>query len=266
MKARIISAIIMLIISVPLLIIGELPFAIFVTIVGVCGLYELLHSKEEKKEIPFLLKIFSYLLVVFFILYNRNGNDFTYYLDYRIMAFIMFFFMAPMVFINDRKKYNVNDAIYLIGSTIFIGLSFNLILQIRNYSIFYVIYLFLITIFKDMFAMEIGKRIGKNKMAPEISPNKTWEGSIGGVLVGTFVATTFYITVINPEINFLAIILLTMCLSIVGQLGDLVFSSIKRYYGKKDFSNLIPGHGGILDRLDSIIFVMLAFSIIFGII
>ncbi len=266
MKTRILSAIVMLAISIPLLIIGKLPFAIFVTLLGVCGLFELLHVREEKKKIPFLLKIFAYLLVIFFILYNRDGNDFTYYLDYRVMAFIMFFFLAPMVFINNRKKYNANDALFLIGATIFVGLAFNLVLQIRNYSIFYVIYLFLITIFTDIFAMEIGKRIGKTKMAPDISPNKTWEGSISGMIMGTFVASAFYITVINNNINIVKIVFFTLCLSAVAQLGDLVFSSVKRYYGKKDFSNLIPGHGGILDRLDSIIFVMLAFIIIFGII
>ncbi len=266
MKKRIISAIVMLLIAVPLLIIGHLPFAIFVTTVGACGLYELLHMREEKKEFPFLLKIFAYLLVMFFILYNRGTDDFTYYLDYRVMAFIMFFFLAPMVFINDKKKYNANDAIFLIGSTLFVGLAFNLILQIRNYSLFYIIYLFLITIFTDIFAMEIGKRIGKTKMAEAISPNKTWEGSAGGIIMGTFVASTFYLTVVDPSANIFVIVLLTMFLSAVGQLGDLVFSSIKRYYGKKDFSNLIPGHGGILDRLDSIIFVALAFIILFGLI
>ena len=97
-------------------------------------------------------------------------------------------------------------------------------------------------------------------MAPITSPKKTWEGFVGGALVGTFVSVMFYKTMINPDVVMSNLIVITLFLTIIGQLGDLFFSAIKRYFDKKDFSNLIPGHGGVLDRLDSIIFVMLAFS------
>ena len=107
--------------------------------------------------------------------------------------------------------------------------------------------------------------VGKNKLCPEISPKKTVEGLIGGIVMGTFAATAFYFTVINSNISLVFLIFITALLCLVGQLGDLVFSSIKRYYGVKDFSNLIPGHGGILDRFDSLIFVTLAFIIFKGI-
>ena len=106
--------------------------------------------------------------------------------------------------------------------------------------------------------------VGNHKLCPKISPKKTVEGLIGGVLMGTFVATSFYFTVINSSISLVFLIFITALLCVVGQLGDLVFSSIKRYYDIKDFSNLIPGHGGILDRFDSLVYVTLAFILLYG--
>ena len=83
--------------------------------------------------------------------------------------------------------------------------------------------------------------------------------------MGTFAATMFYTTVISSSKSLVLVIMLTFLLCLVGQLGDLVFSSIKRYYEVKDFSKIIPGHGGILDRFDSLVFVSLAFTILMGI-
>ena len=261
MKKRIISAVVMLAIFIPLLIIGGLPFRILGTIVSVMGAYELLKIREKKKPFPLVLKIITYLLTAAIALYNTDNVVLNYMIDYRYLTFILFIYLISMVIVNDKKKYNINDAFYLIGSALFIGLSFNLLIQIRNYSIYYIIYIFLITITTDTFAMAIGRRIGKHKMAPLISPNKTFEGSIGAVIMGTLIPAVFYIEVIGSN-HMLLVVGVTCILSIVAQFGDLAFSSIKRYYDKKDFSNLIPGHGGILDRLDSVIFVLLVFVIL----
>ena len=261
MKKRVLSAIVMIAIFVPLLLIGGKVFAIFMTLLAVLGLYELIHIRESKKEFPFLMKIFAYVMVVFFSLSHFDSIDFIYTMDYRVVAFIIFAFLSPMVFIHDYKKYNLNDALFLIGSVLFIGLSFNLFIICRNYDIMYIIYLLLITTITDTFALFTGMLIGKHKLCPSVSPKKTIEGLLGGTIFGVFVATAFYVTTINPSISLAFVIVVTTILSLVGQLGDLVFSSIKRYYDKKDFSNLIPEHGGILDRFDSLIFVVLAFII-----
>lgn len=97
-------------------------------------------------------------------------------------------------------------------------------------------------------------------MCPTVSPKKSWEGFIGGLLFSTFISTVIFTTIFDYQGNILIFILIVAALSIIGQLGDLVFSAIKRTYNIKDFGNIMPGHGGILDRLDSIIFVVLAFS------
>ena len=261
MKKRVLSAILIVAIFVPLLLIGGKTFAIFMTILAILGLYELLHVRESRKEFPFLIKIFAYVMVVFFSLSHFDSIEFTYTMDYRVVAFMIFAFLSPMVFIHDFKKYNLNDALFLTGSVLFIGLSFNLLVICRNYDITYLIYLLLITTITDTFALFTGMLVGKHKLCPNVSPKKTIEGLIGGTIFGTFVATAFYMTVINPSMSLAFVIVITVILSLIGQLGDLVFSSIKRYYNTKDFSNLIPEHGGILDRFDSLIFVVLAFII-----
>lgn len=262
MTKRIVSAIILVLIFVPLIIVGELPFTILMTVLSILGLYEIIKVRETKKKFPLVLKIFAYLLTCYFCLYNTSSIEFINKFDYRVMAFIIFLFMSPMVFINNSEKYNLNDALFLVGSVLFIGLSFNLIIITRNYDITYVIYLLLITTITDTFALFTGKLIGNHKLCPKISPKKTVEGLIGGTIMGTFVATIFYNTIISSTVPLVTVIMLTFVLCLVGQLGDLVFSSIKRYYDVKDFSNLIPGHGGVLDRFDSLIFVVLAFTIL----
>lgn len=265
MTKRVLSAILLVLVFVPLLFIGGTPFNVLMTALSIVGLYELIHIKESKKKVPFFIKIIAYLLVIFFTISTSNVIDFQYTMDYRIMAFIIFSFLCPLVFINNTEKYSINDALYLISSVLFIGLSFNLLIATRNYDLKYLIYLFLITTMTDTFALFTGMLVGKHKLTT-ISPKKTVEGLLGGTFMGTFVAVAFYHTVINPSVSLVYIIFITIFLSLIGQIGDLVFSSIKRYYGKKDFSDLIPGHGGVLDRFDSMIFVVLAFIILQGMI
>lgn len=259
MKKRILSAILMVAIFAPFVLLGGVAYAIFMTLLAIMGLYELIKVREKKKEFPFLMKVFAYLLTIFFCLSNYQSNVLSYVLDYRVMAFLIFIFLLPMIFINDSKKYNLNDALFIIGSILFVGLSFNLLILVRNYNLYYTIYLFLITTMTDTFAYLTGKYIGTHKLAEKISPKKTIEGLIGGVLMGTFIAGMFYYYVIDPSVSIINLVLVSIILSVIGQLGDLVFSFIKRYYDQKDFSSLIPGHGGILDRFDSMIFVVLAF-------
>lgn len=109
----------------------------------------------------------------------------------------------------------------------------------------------------DVFAYLVGKFMGKHKFS-KISPNKTIEGCIGGI-VGAVLCGLLFVFCFNQfgnmNFSYIAIALISAILSVIGQIGDFAASSIKRYVGIKDFSNLIPGHGGMLDRIDSIIFI-----------
>ena len=118
-------------------------------------------------------------------------------------------------------------------------------------------YVFLASWGTDIFAYLIGKHFGKHKFT-QISPNKSIEGCVGGIL-GAVVAILIYTfvcnNVFNMSINYFYAIFISILLSCISQIGDLAASSIKRYCGIKDYSNLIPGHGGMLDRIDSVLFL-----------
>jgi len=169
--------------------------------------------------------------------------------------------LIPTVLYHDRSKYSINDAFYMIGGVLFLSISMLLLGTIREMGLALFIYLFSITIINDTYALITGMLIGKNKLAEDISPKKTIEGSVGGLIMGTILPVYLYVTIIDPNVSVIMISIVTIFLSILGQIGDLVFSAIKRYYNIKDFSSIMPGHGGILDRLDSIIFVMLGYML-----
>ena len=262
MKIRVISSLSMLIIVIPISIIGGIPYIIAAVIIGLLALKEMLDIRETKKKFPFLMKLMSYLILSALVLTNHNSNIFEYVLDYRFIAITLFLLLLPLIFYQNREKYSINDAMYLIGVLFFLGTAFNLLILVRNYSVLYLLFLVLITVITDTFAYITGKYIGKIKLAVIISPKKTWEGLLGGTFFGVLISSLFYYQVINTNVDVFTLAIIVTGLSLVGQMGDLVFSSFKRYYGKKDFSSLIPGHGGILDRLDSLIFVLLGFVLV----
>ena len=117
----------------------------------------------------------------------------------------------------------------------------------------------------DTGAYFVGRAIGKHKMNPRISPKKSWEGFVGGIVFGFILslAVSFsYVSNLNPVLNTL----LCLLCPITAELGDLCFSAIKRHFAVKDFSNLLPGHGGVLDRVDSLLMNIMLFSVLYTII
>jgi phosphatidate cytidylyltransferase len=118
--------------------------------------------------------------------------------------------------------------------------------------VFYALLLIWVT---DSGAYFVGRAMGKNKLWPEISPNKTIEGAIGGVVFAVLFSWIYhYFTGVLD--NYLIVTVMTIFLSVFGQIGDLVESALKRHYQVKDSGTILPGHGGILDRFDSLLFVL----------
>lgn len=255
MEKRIISAIIMIIAFVPFLIFGGYAYLILGGILGIVALWEL---TRHEKNIPNYMKALSFIVCILLITYQYDSLKYYDIINYPVLV-SMFFIYSFSIIINKKiKKYNYKDSLWLFGVTLMIGVMFNGFVKLRTIGLYQVIYCLLIATMTDTFALFGGKLFGKNKLCEEISPNKTVEGSVIGSLFGTIIATLFYYFFIG-DLNIGLLIPLTFILTIFDQIGDLFFSSIKRYHGIKDFSDIIPGHGGILDRLDSLLFVILGF-------
>ena len=266
MKTRIISAIIVILLSIPVFYFGGTLYKVAFFLIALQALREFINVREKRKEFPNIIKLIAYLCLTLFYFSVNIDEYFIINFDFRIITALLVVLFFPIILYNDKNKYNINDCCYMLGGVLLISSSMVLANLYRSIGLRVIIYLFMITILTDTFALFTGMLIGRHKLLESVSPKKTWEGFIGGTLVATFTGTVFYTTVINTNASLPVIVVFTLFLSIIGQFGDLFFSAIKRYYKVKDFSNIMPGHGGVLDRLDSIIFVMLAFSLFMNLI
>lgn len=258
MKKRVISGIIIALICIPTFIIGGMLFDLAIGLLAILAYKEFLSVRKDSK-IPMKIKLLGLVSMILLVYSNIDTHSILFGLSYKTLSLVFLMLFAPTIFI-DRKKYNLNDAFYLACISIFLGTVFNLFITVFSDSKAIFLFLLLISCITDIFALFGGMLVGNHKLSP-ISPNKTIEGSISGVIFATIICTTFYAAFITPASIFKTIILVII-LSIIGQIGDLFFSLIKRENDIKDFSNLIPGHGGILDRIDNFIFVLLAFVFI----
>ncbi|MEG1149991.1 MAG: phosphatidate cytidylyltransferase [Bacilli bacterium] len=259
MKTRIISAFVAAVLVIPLLILGGYPFYIGVGLLALLGYKEILDLKKDHKPVPNLIVLFGLISVSLLVLSNFNSFSLNFGITYQRIIITLLLLLVPTIFYKN-ELYTTRDAFYLIGATLLIGLVFNLFIVIRNRGLYLLLYLIAIPMFTDIAAMLTGKFFGKTKLCPKISPHKTWEGSFGGLLFGTIAGVLIYSLLIGSF--SIKIVFFSAILSIAGQIGDLIMSKVKRENEIKDFSNIMPGHGGILDRLDSIIFVLLAYLLL----
>lgn len=208
--------------------------------------------REKAKPVAWLGYLACALIAFIHIIPKSN---LIYIIGFLIPAFIIILFLQE---IFSNMKYDMKDiAITLFGICyIPLFLMFIPILNGMENGKFLVWYTVIPAWGTDVFAYFIGKYLGKHKFS-KISPNKTIEGCLGGILGAVFFMIIYSVVVqqFGFAISYWKMIPITIVLSIFSQIGDFAASSIKRYVGIKDFSNLLPGHGGMLDRIDSIIFI-----------
>lgn len=258
MKQRVISAVVALILIIPFIYFGGMVYNVGVSVLAMVAFVEILMLKKSHKDIPIIPMCIAIAMLVFFVL----GDSIVFELNYVKIIILTLGLLLPTIFYKN-DKYITKDAFYLIGIVVFLAMAFRSFIIVRESGIKTFLYLVLIPIITDSFAYFLGVKFGKHKMCPKISPKKSWEGAASGLVFGTIIPSLIYYILMNTF--SIKILLGTLVLSTMGQLGDLIFSKIKRENEIKDFSNLMPGHGGALDRLDSTIVIFMTYILLRGV-
>jgi len=262
MKQRIIAAIIMIPAVVLVLLAGKTALVVAAALIALMSVYEICaaYGFNKIEKLPVLIYIMLSVPIVFVVksgvIIDKTGLDLLLLI---LTAYIMLGFILMLIF-NEKVKMRDMFSSLLVSCLLVYFLSYAVKIRTEKELGAYLIWAILVgACFTDTFALFGGKFFGKRKLAPKISPKKTVEGSVSGVIgsVIMMMAYGFIVTLINKDItaNYLYLAFLGLLTSIFAQIGDLSLSAIKREAGIKDYGNLIPGHGGVLDRLDSIIFV-----------
>lgn len=276
MKTRTLTGLLIGIVVIPLLLLGGIPFLIGITLLLSGIAYEISSMKQN----PLFIKIITILLIGGTCIYNYfNINNNIYLPIASIFLPILIYYGIAVWY----EKFEFREATLLGLFSILMNIFSQSILYIRsiNNNANALTFMIITTCAVDVFALFIGCKFGKHKLNPRISPKKSIEGAIGGIVCATILAfifnwffpifqtsntTNFLNLAFNNSLEIvqpLKVVIITIFLTTIGQLGDLVFSMIKRNYEIKDFSNLLPGHGGLTDRIDSICFNSIMFQILF---
>lgn len=252
MKTRIITAILALAVFVPFLVIGGTPFQAMMYLITTIAIGEVI--RMQKRSLFAIDSILLFILGWVILLPTSILDRLAEYNISFILIVSVIVMMNLTASVLSADKVNVAQAALGIILSLYIAAGFRSFITVRSDSFNLLMFGILVVILTDSFAYFVGRKFGKTKLAPTISPNKTIEGSIGGTVIATIVAVIY--TLIFPiDLSLLHIIIGTIVLSIVGQCGDLVESSVKRYCGVKDSGEILPGHGGLYDRFDSWLFV-----------
>lgn len=242
-----------LLIFLPVLFAGGLLLQIGIGLIAMLAVHELLHMKGLKtmtiEGTLTLLATFALTIPLenYLTFLPVDGNV----VAYSVLISIM---LGTTVF---SKSYTIEDAVFPLAMSFYVGFGFNALLDARVAGLDKALLALCIVWATDSGAYLVGMNYGKRKLAPTVSPNKTIEGALGGILGAILVTTIFVMfdsTVALPY-GIYKMSVFAIFFSIAGQFGDLLESSIKRHFGVKDSGKFIPGHGGVLDRFDSMLLV-----------
>ena len=235
---------------------NSLVFHLAIAAACIIALYELhkTFGLQKKWQIVFL----DYLFAAFFLFTAspsfRGQKELVMFL---LATYLMFLLICSVLFHKNISFSDVGQSLFVLVYGVLLPMH---LIYIRGMSdgLALVFLVFIGAWMPDTFAYFSGCLFGKHKLIPSVSPNKTVEGSIGAI-VGAVVMFFLYGFILSYffdySVNYLLLLFLSLLCGVVSQFGDLAASVIKRETGKKDFGNLIPGHGGIVDRIDSLIFI-----------
>lgn len=254
MRSRILVACI----GIPLLLVVLLvfpPICLAFVLALLCGIavYELLWATGYVREgVLFVSSVLMAILVPFWYYFNCPTLG-------AVAALLVFLVAICVSAISSNQTITLGQmsAAFFAGVVIPMLLSTFVLMRDLPHAKFYLLLPFVSAFTSDAFALFAGMAFGKHKLAPVLSPKKTIEGSIGG-FAGSVLCCILYGIVLNAAFgayaNYAGLVLYGLLGSLISQLGDLSFSYIKREFGIKDYGHLMPGHGGVLDRFDSVIF------------
>ncbi len=254
MKQRILTAIaIIAVVFIPLYF-GGIPLELLTIFVIASSVYEWSRVQKEFKHWPVWI-----MPTIGVLVYGLRFIPVQYAFAY--LGFLLCFIWALPIFV---EQFTMENTFAMIAySAIFCSVCYGMRLIFLNHH--YIWTIVFATYGSDTGAWFFGRKFGKHKMNPRISPKKSWEGFIGGLVVG-FVLSLAVSLFWMKGLNTLLVVLLCLICPITAELGDLCFSMIKRATGVKDFSNLLPGHGGVLDRVDSLMMNIILFAILYTLI
>lgn len=251
-KVRLLSGMILTLAVIGVLYLGGIFTAGAILLLSIGGVYELLKIYKLNNT---LMGIVTYILSVsYYALLYMNFSE------YIIPLFILFMLIVLSIYVVTYPRYTDKDAAAVILAFFYVTVMLSYVYRIRElkYGGALVVMIFICSWVNDTCAYCVGVRLGKHKMAPKLSPKKSVEGLIGGIAGATIIAGIYGIffnkyvyELNNASLIFAVIGALGAGMAVI---GDLTASAIKRNNEIKDYSNLIPGHGGIMDRFDSIIF------------